>query len=258
MFNASPDIRQQIAQTAELQPDENGGLRNTPIAAIVLTNADIDHIAGLLSLREREPFMLYASRNVLDVLDANPIFRVLDPASVKRVELPMDAETSIHGPEGDTGVRVSFYAVPGKVALFMESGDAAHDFSGRAGDTVGVRITSAPASGRVHYIPGCAAVDDCLRAQLDHDDILLFDGTVFTDNEMADAGVGEKTGARMGHLAIGGPGGSIAAFSQTPLKRRIYIHINNTNPILDAESPQRDAVERAGWDIAFDGMEIAL
>lgn len=256
LFNASPDIRQQIAQAMDLQPDADAPLRSTPIAAVVLTNADIDHIAGLLSLRERQRFHLYASQRVLDVLEANPIFRVLDPCFVKRTELEMDKPTPIIGPEGDTGVRVTFYAVPGKVALFMESGDLASDLSGKSGDTVGVLITDSAGKGRVHYVPGCAAVDDELLAQITGEDVLMFDGTVFTDNEMAEAGVGEKTGKRMGHLAIGGPDGSITAFARTPVGRRIYIHINNTNPILDRDSPQRDAVERAGWEVAFDGMEI--
>lgn len=258
IFNASPDIRQQIAQTQELQPDADGPLRATPIAAVVLTNADIDHIAGLLSLRERQRFNLYATRRVLDVLEANSVFRVLDPCLVTRFELDTSGETAISGPQGDTGIQVRLYPVSGKVALFLESGDKAQDFNADAGDTVGVRITETGRDGSLHYVPGCAGVDDRLLGEVAGSTALLFDGTVFTDNEMADAGVGEKTGKRMGHLAIGGPDGSLAAFAKTPLGRRVYVHINNTNPILDRESPQRDAVERAGWEVAFDGMEIAL
>lgn len=258
VFNASPDIRQQMAQAPELQPAVDGPLRATPIAAVVLTNADVDHIAGLLSLRERQRFHIYASRRVLEVLEANPIFLVLDPAVVKRMEVAMDTETPIFGPDGDTGLRVTFYAVSGKVALFMESGDLMHDFAAGSGDTVGVCIAETSGVPRIHYIPGCAAVDGRLRGQFEPDDVLLFDGTVFSDNEMAEAGVGQKTGKRMGHLAIGGSEGSIAALSGANVGRRIYIHINNTNPILDANSPQRAAVESAGWEVAFDGMEIVL
>jgi pyrroloquinoline quinone biosynthesis protein B len=258
IFNASPDIRQQIAQTEELQPAAEGPPRSTPIAAVVLTNADIDHIAGLLSLRERQPFHLYATRRVLEVLEANSVFRVLDPCIVRRIELETAGETAIGGPKGDTGLRVQLYPVSGKVALFLESGDKTRDFDADGGDTVGVRITEEGRDDSLHYVPGCAGIDDHLLSQVAGSTALLFDGTVFNDNEMADAGVGDKTGKRMGHLAIGGPDGSLAAFAKTPLGRRIYIHINNTNPILDRDSPQRDAVERAGWEVAFDGMEIAL
>ncbi len=128
VFNASPDIRAQIAATRELQPAAGAPLRSTPIAAVVLTNADVDHLAGLLSLRERQPFHLYASGRVLDVLAQNSIFRVLDPAYVRRIELPVDQEIDIEGPDGPTGLRIMLYPVPGKVALFLETGDAGQRF----------------------------------------------------------------------------------------------------------------------------------
>jgi pyrroloquinoline quinone biosynthesis protein B len=259
VFNASPDIRQQIAATPELQPQADGPLRSTPIRAVILTNADVDHIAGLLSLREREPFALYATRRILDVLEANSIFNVLDPSIVERRELSLATRTEILDVRGKpTGAIVETFAVPGKVALFLEDATkAAEGFGTEEGDTIGLRISSGegPAA---FYIPGCARIDDSLKQRLTGADCLLFDGTVYTDDEMITAGVGTKTGARMGHMYISGEGGSLEALADLGIARRIYVHINNTNPILDAASPEHAAVIGAGWKIAFDGMEVRL
>lgn len=258
LFNASPDIRAQLAAAPELQPAADACLRSTPVSAVVLTNADVDHIAGLLSLRERQRFHLYASGRVLDVLEQNSIFRVLDPAYVRRIELPAGQDVEIEGPNGPTGLRIMLYPVPGKVALFLETGDAGRDFNAADGDTVGVRIGTTDGSNAVHYVPGCAAVSEALRDRVSGADVLFFDGTVFTDGEMAEAGVGDKTGQRMGHLAISGPEGSVVALRDVEIHRRVYIHINNTNPVLDARSDARRFVEAAGWEVAHDGMEVRL
>ncbi|WP_152046810.1 pyrroloquinoline quinone biosynthesis protein PqqB [Aureimonas psammosilenae] len=257
LFNASPDIRQQISDTPELQPAADAPLRSTPIRAVVLTNADVDHLAGLLSLRERQAFHLYATARVLDVLAENPIFRVLDPAYVRRLPVTLDRPFAVEGPDGATGLTAELFAVPGKVALFLETGAAAADFEADPEDTVGVRITDA--GGRsAFYVPGCARVDPALLHRIEDGDALLFDGTVFTDREMAEAGVGEKTGRRMGHLPIADEDGSLQALASAGIARRVFVHINNTNPILDQRSPERRVVEEAGWEVAFDGMEIAL
>lgn len=253
LFNASPDIRQQIAATPELWPAPGEPPRSTPIGAVVLTNADVDHIAGLLSLREREPFHLYALKPVLDVLQANSVFGVLDPALVRRIELPVGRAVAIEAPTGPLGLEIEAYPVPGKIALFLEKGDAA-DFASDTGDTAGVCIRDGSVS--VHYVPGCARVDDGLKRRLAGADCLFFDGTLYTDNEMAEAGVGAKTGRRMGHMAMSGPDGSVAALADVPLKRRIFVHINNTNPVLDPASAARRQVTAAGWEIGEDGMEI--
>ncbi len=257
LFNASPDIRQQIAQTRELQPGPDAPLRSTPIRAVVLTNADVDHLAGLLSLRERQPFHLYATARVLAVLEGNPIFRVLDPAYVTRIPIALDAPFALDGPDGPTGLVAELFAVPGKVALFLETGEAGADFEAHGEDTIGVRITSEGGARSVFYVPGCARVDPALLGRIEGGDVLLFDGTVFTDSEMAQAGVGEKTGRRMGHLPISGADGSLAALAGAKIGRRVFVHINNTNPILDEASPERAIVEAAGWEVGFDGMEIA-
>ncbi|RWN20103.1 MAG: pyrroloquinoline quinone biosynthesis protein PqqB [Mesorhizobium sp.] len=258
LFNASPDIRQQIAATPELQPAGDAPLRSTPIRAVVLTNADVDHIAGLLSLRERQPFAIYATAQVLATLEANSIFNVLDPALVPRRILPPAKELAICDAEGrETGVMIEPFPVPGKIALYLEDRDHPDaNFSSDAGDTIGVRIAGIGSRGSVFYIPGCARIDAALRARLADAACLLFDGTVYTDDEMIVAGVGQKTGARMGHLAISGESGSIAGLADVKVGRRVFVHINNTNPILDENSAEHAAVKAAGWEIASDGMEM--
>lgn len=260
LFNASPDIREQIAANPVLHPRAPGALRNSPIKAVVLTNADVDHIAGLLTLREKQPFNLYASRRILDALAANPVFNVLDAELVKRIELPLGSVTALEGPDGPLGIEIETYAVPGKIALFLEDGSDPVNYGSEAGDTIGVRIAEpgAGAAHHAHYIPGCARVTDELRERLSGAGCLLFDGTVYTDTEMPDAGVGAKTGKRMGHIAMSGEDGAIAALADTPVARRIFVHINNTNPVLDPASPERKAVEAAGWQVGFDGQEIEL
>jgi pyrroloquinoline quinone biosynthesis protein B len=260
LFNASPDILQQIAETPELQPRAESPLRSTPIRAVVLTNADVDHVAGLLSLRERQPFAIYATAEVLAVLDANSIFNVLDRTIVPRHMLPLGREFEICDADNrGTGVRIESFAVPGKVALYMEDSSRPDaDFGSDRGDTIGVRIAGRHGGGAVFYIPGCARIDAALRSRLAGAACLLFDGTVFTDDEMIAAGVGAKTGARMGHLAMSGPDGSIAGLEGVKIGRRVFVHINNTNPVLDENSAEHAAVTAAGWEVAHDGMEIEL
>jgi pyrroloquinoline quinone biosynthesis protein B len=260
LFNASPDIRQQIADTPELQPAAEGPLRATPIRAVVLTNADVDHVAGLLSLRERQPFAVYATDEVLRVLEANPIFNVLDPSVVPRRVLPPDEETVIRDADGhETGIVVEGFVVPGKVALYLEdSSDPQADFSSDKGDTVGARIGNGRDGAGAFYIPGCARVDPALRTRLADAACLLFDGTLYTDDEMIAAGVGQKTGGRMGHIAMSGDNGAIAGLADLAIGRRVFVHINNTNPVLDESSPEYATVRAAGWEIGRDGMEIEL
>ncbi|WP_135466274.1 pyrroloquinoline quinone biosynthesis protein PqqB [Crenalkalicoccus roseus] len=258
LLNASPDLRAQIEATPALHPaPPAGAVRHSPIAAVVLTGAEVDTIAGLLSLRERHPFALYGSGASLAVLDANPIFRALDPALVPRRALPLDAPLALADAAGaPLGLAVEAFAVPGKVPLFQEEGGD----PGRAegGETIGLRIGAPGAEAPLVFIPGCAAMTPGLRARIAGAGCLLFDGTLWSDDEMILAGAGPKTGARMGHMSLSGPGGTLAALADVPVRRRILIHINNTNPILLEDSPERAAVREAGWEVAEDGMEIAL
>jgi pyrroloquinoline quinone biosynthesis protein B len=251
LLNASPDLRQQIAATPELWPQIGGAMRTSPIAAVVLTNADVDHVAGLLSMREGLGFSIYASSNVHDALAANAIFDVLDQQHVTRLRLPLD-----HPQPLADGLVVEAFAVPGKVALYLENGAA--DFGTRVGDTIGLKIFDPQTDAEFFYIPGCAAVDDALAVRLRGAPLVLFDGTLYTDNEMIALGLSSKTGRRMGHISMAGPEGSMAAFATLNVRRRVYVHMNNSNPALREGSPERAEVERAGWEIAWDGMEIRL
>jgi pyrroloquinoline quinone biosynthesis protein B len=255
LLNASPDIRQQIASTPLLAPPESV-LRGSPIAAVVLTNADVDHVAGLLSLRERQPMRLYATRRVLDVLARNPIFGVLDPELVARRPLALDADVAITDDDAATGLVVTAFAVPGKVALWLEDESGSGKETGE--DTVGLRIAEAATGRHFFYIPGCAALTPALARRLADAPLLFFDGTTWRDDEMAAAGVGTKTAARMGHMSIAGPKGSLEAFRVLAVGRKIYTHINNTNPVLLADSEERRTAEADGWEIAWDSMEISL
>lgn len=256
LLNCSPDVRMQIEQTPALQPQR--GVRHSPIAGVVLTNGDVDHVAGLLSLRERQPFVLYATARVLAALAANPIFGVLREDLVEHRALELGEHTALCGPGGEAGgIEVEAFAVPGKVALYLED-PKAEGFGTVAEDTIGLRL-SEPASGRAaYYLPGCAALPADLGRKLTGAELVLFDGTTWRDDEMAASGTGKKTAARMGHMCMAGEGGSLAAFAGLGVRRKLYVHLNNTNLALLADSAERAAVEAAGWQVAEDGMEIVL
>ncbi len=257
LFNASPDLRQQITENRQLHPRH--GMRHSPIAAVVLTNADVDHVAGLLTLRESQPFTLYASGRVRDALAANPIFGVLNPQFVERRGLELNVDQSLVAPDGtDIGITVEPFAVPGKVALYLENPDAGPDFGTAEGDTIGLKIGDAKSGAAFFYIPGCARIDAPLAERLRDAPMVLFDGTLYRDEEMVSGGLGAKTGQRMGHMNIAGPEGSLAAFAELNVARRVYIHINNSNPVLLADSAERAEVEAAGWEVAHDGLELDL
>ena len=251
LLNASPDIRQQIGRASFLSPPASD-LRGSPIAGVVLTNADVDHVAGLLSLRERQPLHVYATRRVLGALDRNPIFNVLDRELVERRPLVLDEEVAVATGGAATGLAVTAFAVPGKVALWLE------DELGAGEDTVGLRIADAATGRHFFYIPGCAAMTPGLGRRLTAAPLVFFDGTTWHDDEMPAAGVGTKTAARMGHMSMAGAAGSLAAFASLAVGRKIYTHINNTNPVLLAESDERRTAEAEGWEIASDGMEISV
>ncbi|HZB93890.1 MAG TPA: pyrroloquinoline quinone biosynthesis protein PqqB [Stellaceae bacterium] len=257
LLNASPDLRAQVLATPALQPRRPG--RDSPIAAVVLTNGDVDAVAGLLTLRESWPLAIYATERVLAVLEANSIFNVLGRAWVARRALPLDAPLALAAQDGTPlGLSLEAFSVPGKVALYLEDGAIERQLAERSENTIGL-LVSAPQSGkRFFYIPGCAALDDTLAGRLRGAPLVFFDGTLWRDDELIRAGLGAKTGRRMGHLSISGPDGTIAALAPLGIGRKFFIHINNTNPILCPTAPERLAVEAAGWQVAQDGLEIEL
>ena len=248
ILNASPDIRAQLAATPELHPT---GLRDMPLRSVLVTNGDIDHIAGLLTLREMQRFTLYATPGIHAVIATNPIFAALNASVVTRSTLALEAPAEIA-----PGLEATLFAVPGKVPLYMEAPemDAEIETDLVGEQTVGVELRAG--SARAYYIPGCARLDESLRARLTGAALVFFDGTLWRDEEMIAAGLGQKTGRRMGHMSMSGPAGSIAAFDGLDLGRKVFVHMNNTNPVLRPGAPERAEAEAAGWTIGHDGMEL--
>lgn len=243
VLNASPDLGSQIRATQALWPRKE---RHSPIGTIILSSAEIDHVAGLLSLRERHPFDLIALAPVLAAIDANPM---LAAVQANRMAAGAADPIALAG-----GLTAELFPVPGKAPLYLEDGDP--QLESEAGETAGIRISGHGRS--LVYIPGCAALTDGVRAKAESADVVFFDGTLFTDDEMIRTGVGEKTGRRMGHMPITGPGGSLSWLAGLPAPRKIYIHLNNTNPALIAGSPECLMIEAAGVEVAYDGMEVRL
>ena len=243
IINASPDIRAQLQATPALHPT---GLREMPLGAVLLTNGDIDHVAGLLSLRESQRFDLFATQAIHAVLADNPVFAALNPALVPRRPVALDAAFTLA-----PGLTATIFAVPGKVPLYLEGDEVATDLV--AETTVGVELTAK--GRRALYIPGCADLPAWLLARIDGADALLFDGTLWTDDEMIAAGLGQKTSRRMGHMPVTD---SLPRLAGARLGQRAYIHINNSNPLCDPASDPARQVQAAGWQIARDGMEITL
>jgi len=244
LINASPDLPAQMRATPALHP--RGGVRGSPIDAVVLTGAEIDQIAGLLSLRESTPFALYATPASHAAVAANAMFGAMGSMTLRAVN---PGERFMLA--GD--ITASLFMVPGKLPLYLE-GDAP-ELDTESAANVGIELQSE--SGRLVFVPGAAGVTDAMRERFSRADVLLFDGTLFSDDEMIRTGTGQKTGRRMGHLPIDGEDGSLRALNEISA-RRIFVHINNTNPVLIDGSPERRKVEAAGWQVAADGMEIVL
>ncbi len=227
----------------------------------MVTCADIDTITGLLTLREREPFMLYATSKIQDVLKANPIFEVLAPDVVQRKTLTLHEPIDLIDVNGHAlGLTIELFSVPGKIPLYLEAAVADPAAQSQGEGTVGARISDG-AGTEFFFIPGCASMTDELADRLRGAKLVLFDGTVYTDDEMIKKGVGQKTGQRMGHMSLTGDNprlATIPAFAPLDVARKVLIHINNTNPVLLDDSPERAAVNAAGWEVSFDGMEIVL
>jgi pyrroloquinoline quinone biosynthesis protein B len=245
IIGASPDLRQQIMQAPKLWP--RAGLRDSPIAGVVLLGGDVDALAGLLVLRERQPFTVYAPGPLLGLLQENRIFDVLDPSLVQRTVLEPLQPVACGG-----GLKLTLLPMPGKVPLYLEDRGASEP---EPGPNYAALLE---ANGRsVIVAPACAEITPSVVRHLSGADVVFFDGTLFTDDEMIVAGLGPKTGRRMGHVPISGPGGTLEGLADLPC-RRILAHINNSNPILLRDSPERRTVEAAGFEVAFDGMEVQL
>jgi len=244
LINASPDLPAQMRATPALHPRD--GVRGSPIDAVVLTGAEIDQIAGLLSLRESTPFALHATPASHAAVAANAMFGAMG-AMTRRAVNPGESFTLAGG------IIARLFTVPGKLPLYLEGEAPELDTESAANVAIELQLD------RRHliFVPGAAGVTDAMRERFSRADVLLFDGTLFSDDEMIRTGTGQKTGRRMGHMPIDGEDGSLRALAGISAQR-IFVHINNTNPVLIEGSPERRKVEAAGWQVAVDGMEIVL
>lgn len=254
LINASPDIRSQIIATPALHP-AGPAVRGSPIAGVILTNGEVDAVTGLLSLREGSPFTIYAHQQVLATLDENSIFNVLDRSLVPRREIAPGEPFQPQLPDGaPSGLEIEAFIAPGKPAWYLEGTDRAA--AEAEGDTLGLQVRATDGSGEMVFLAACAEVTPQVADRLRDAPLVFFDGTLWRDDEMHATGLGSKTGRRMGHVSMSGEGGAIAALAGLGIGRKVFLHINNSNPALIPGSPERAELERAGWEIPLEGTEI--
>jgi pyrroloquinoline quinone biosynthesis protein B len=251
LVNASPDILRHIERSERLWPRSP---RHTPIAAIALTNGDLDHVVGLLSLRESQPLRILATARVrAGLVERNAVLRTLarTPDQVTWTDLELGRELVL----ADIGVAVTAVPAPGKLPVHLVG-----LVEPSAEDNVSLRVRDL-ATGRTLVVATAIGALEGVDALLAGAEAALFDGTFWTDDELIALGLGRSRARDMAHVPVGGPEGSLERFAASPTLakvRRIYTHINNTNPMLRADSAERAEVERAGWEIAFDGMEFTV
>jgi pyrroloquinoline quinone biosynthesis protein B len=252
LINASPDILTQIKSLPPLGPRREP--RDAQFRAIILVDSQIDHTAGLLMLREGERLPVYCTDNVREDLETgNPILRVLESyCGTEWHRVPIEAESAFEV-SGIEGLRFSALVVEGKAPPFSPHRDAP-----RAGDNIALTIEGRQRRKSLFYAPGLAGVDETVAARMRRADCILVDGTFWTGDEMIRQGMGRKYASDMGHLAQSGVDGMLAHLRRIEGPRKVLIHINNTNPILDEDSAERRELARAGVEVAFDGMEIDL
>jgi pyrroloquinoline quinone biosynthesis protein B len=247
LLNASPDLRGQIFSFPDLLP--NSRVRGSAIDAVLLSDAELDHITGLLSLREAQPIRLYCTARVFDwVFASNPIFAALNQPERFRCISVQNRKIETAG----CGLGFEAIFVSGKVPTYVKTPPINCE-----GAAVAWKFIDSGAGSSLLYVPAIKEVDDRFIAAAVECDCLMFDGSFWSENEMELCGAGTRTASAMGHLPISGAGGSLARLGDLRI-RKIYTHINNTNPILDETSAERRAVEKAGWEVAEDGMDFTL
>jgi len=251
LLNASPDVRQQMTR---LVPNGRPAtVRHTPIEAVALTDAEIDHSLGIVLLREARCLPLYATVGVRTVLDRDSRFLSVARAfaEIPVTELPIDVAVPLCCRDGgESGLAAEAFLVPGDPPRFAGADAEGH--------TVGLLIHEIETGCRCAFVPGCGALTPAILARLAAADVLLFDGTFWTDEEPVEAGIGPRTAQQMGHLPIAGAAGSLEQLSRLPCRHRVYTHINNTNPVLVEQSRERALVNEAGLTVGFDGWQVAV
>ena len=245
LLNASPDIRAQIESFPALQP---GGIRHSPLEAVLLTDAELDHTLGLLLLREGGGLVVHATEATRDTLyDGTALLRTLE------AYCPVEWRPVVPGADVPLGDGLSYRAfdVPTTKRPRFGSGP-------REGRVVGYRLTDGRSGRALVHLPVLQELTPAVCAQLEDCACLLVDGTCWSDDELVRLGRGSRTAREMGHLPISGPGGSLEQLAALPIERRVYVHVNNTNPILLEDSPERRAVEERGLEVAVDGLELEV
>jgi pyrroloquinoline quinone biosynthesis protein B len=254
LLNASPEIRSQVESFPPLHPR---GPRHSPIAAIVLTNGDLDHSLGLLSLRESHPLVVYATERVRrGFIEGNSLYRTLMrfPGQVTWKTLALGRAIELDGAGGEpSGLTVEAVPAPGKLPLHLE-GSAPADPE----DNVGLVIRDRSTGGCLAYFSAAGGITPAVRGAVDNAGCVFFDGTFWSSEELIALGLGTRRAEDMAHVPVGGAGGSLEQLAGVRAPRRIYIHINNTNPLLRPGSPERKLAEASGWEVAYDGLEAAL
>jgi pyrroloquinoline quinone biosynthesis protein B len=253
LLHASPDVRLQIESFPPLLPA--GGVRGTGVAGVLLTAADLDQALGLLVLREGLAAVVHATaavrRSLAEGLRLDEVLGCYCPLEWR--EPPPEPAPLRDAGGNPSGLTYQAFAVPGKPPRYRE-GRAAPS----PGDTVGYRFVDERTGGRLCFLPSVAAWDNTVAAGVRDADALLFDGTFWDEEELVRTGAGSLRAGEMGHLPVGGPDGSLAHLAPLEIRRKVYVHINNTNPMLREDSPERQAVEAAGVAVGWDGMEFTL
>lgn len=255
LLNASPEVRSQIESFPALHPR---GPRHSPIAGILLTNGDLDHCLGLLSLRESQRLNVYATARLRHgFTENNVLYGTLQrfPGHTNWPGLTLGEERELHLDEGQpSGLTVEAVSLPGQAPLHLKARLGAP----HPEDNVGLLIRDRKRSTSLAYFPGCASVTPAVLEAAGQAQCLFFDGTFWSENELIALGLGERSASDMAHVPIGSPTGSLAAFSGSSVPSRFFIHINNTNPILREDSEQARLVQLAGWSVARDGLDLTL
>jgi len=258
LLNASPDLRQQILSSADLVPP--AGSRNTPISAVVLTSADVDAVMGLLHLREFQPLQIFSTMAVRRMLtEENSLFRVLARSNppVKWETLPLDRLMPLIPPspvDKKSGLFCKAISLNGSFPDYMS--ESLRNTLAPEEAVIGLTLVSKEK--KVFYAPNLPGIGDQWLRGVEESDLALLDGTFWKDDELNSIQKGSKSARQMGHLPLWGDRGLLRQPFRPSKTRRVLIHINNTNPVLNDESPESRIVRDAGWEIAYDGMELAL
>jgi len=252
LFNTSPDILAQLAAFPALQPAR--ALRDTAIRAIIFMDSQIDHTTGLLMLREGCPHEIYCSDTVNEDLNTGfPLFKMLKHWNGGINRHPIALDGSDFEILGISGLRFKAIPVEGKAPPYSP-----HRHDPHVGDNIGIQVTDIRNGKTLFYAPGLGQLQDSTRELMGSSDCLLVDGTFWQEDEMASVGLGDRKAADMGHLPQSGDGGMMDVLRPMSKPRKILIHINNTNPILDEASEQRKLLEQEGIEVSYDGMDIEL